>query len=85
MKVKFYKGPWHGKVRDATVRYIGEPILVSVHNRDYQSDNDPWNNTIRKGLYECTMMSVNIGDVTYTAPAMHPDGSIFYIFKGYDR
>lgn len=89
VKVKFYKGPWHGKVRmiDSSQLHNGR-LEVSVMNKLdrawFRNVNDPAHAmpSFRTHIYEIKMMGINLGgygDKTnrYLAPAMHPDGSLF--------
>jgi hypothetical protein len=86
MKVKFYKGPYHGKVREYQIMDFAHPILVATIKRMRPSDYtaDPLAQVpVTQHKYWVMMMEVR--DATgqsYRAPAMHPDGSLFYVYGG---
>lgn len=83
MKCKFYRGPYHGKVRNISDQQLSSGyVLVSVINKPlgytrFRStgtfDTVPHENA----RYELKMYKLYINGKTYTGPCMHPDGSLF--------
>jgi hypothetical protein len=88
MKVKFYKGPYHGKVQEHQIMSFDLPIIVDVLPKRFSAtyfNASTYPTTIQtdRHIYRIRMMGVK--DSTgkmYQAPAMHPDGSLFYVYEG---
>lgn len=81
MKVRFYRGPYDGKVRHVddsalhrgVIQVAEKPKLADLYSGNY------WDQvTVNKHTYEMRMLSIQIGHTVYKAPAMHPDGSVYY-------
>lgn len=87
MKVKFYKGPWHGKTRECQIMDFAHPIVVADVPKWYlntAASYDPLAQVpVVQHHYFVKMMVVRdaCGN-SYRAPAMHPDGSLFYVYEG---
>ena len=93
MKIKFHKGPFHSQVRDIDPTFAYPRLNISVPKRN-RSDYAIYRNAgktydfafeERRGYYEVKMMRLTIGGLTYQAPAMHPDGMVYYVWKGYEK
>jgi hypothetical protein len=90
VRVKFYKGPLHGKVRNIDPRTISRGTIQAYAGRDFRKgamlmphDLTPM---VAPSIQTCTyvmkMMGVTIDGKNYQAPAMHPDGSLFFVYEG---
>lgn len=67
MKVRFYRGPFHGKTRE--VRDDQHTVTVS-----YMRDN-----SVRPFDYTDPMSLMNMGTTTYSKTRhTHPDGSVYF-------
>ena len=95
MRAKLYKGPRHGKSTDIHPRdlekgYVDFIVVdrnsngrVSVNN--YTIHNQTMQTVVYSGYkvarYEVRIMSGTIAGKSFSAPAMHPDGSIILQYK----
>lgn len=77
MKARFYRGPWDGKVR--VVPDNRDRILVATTKTKFDYKNDPWEPLVyAEETYSMRMYTITINGRSYTAPAMHPDGSVYF-------
>ncbi len=88
MKVKFYKGPFHGKVKDINPRDLSNgQLLMAVMDQKamaqtYKLDlSSPLMMVqpmgVRHVLYRIKIMSGEVAGQKFYGPAVHPDGSLF--------
>lgn len=89
MKVKFYKGPWHGKTKDISEsdyrRGIIEVVGMDKRATARTISNAPnhqifLNAGFRTAAYKVVMMSAPGAKEPF--PAVHPDGSVFFKYDG---
>lgn len=86
MRVKFYKGPFHGKVRDMHHRDLENgQVLMAVMDPKAKAQTYAMSSNlfmvqplgVRHALYRIKIVSGEIAGRKFSAPAVHPDGSIF--------
>lgn len=84
MKCRLYRGPFNGKIIDVDPHRvywgveIAKPVKFNAHDFANQSLADPNASiTIERVRYVMKRMSVTIDGTHYSAPAMHPDGSVY--------
>lgn len=84
MKIKLYKGAAHGKTYNLPDDMVARGLMVPNHKgyNPWLKDMGDTMMPVGKEYYEIVMMRVTIDGQTYTAPAMHPDGSVFMVKKG---
>lgn len=95
MKVKFLGGPNHGKVQDINpdplIRTQGVTVSAMSTRKDDLVDmsDSTWppavGITFTHHRYFLRMMHVKMGQRSYEAPAMHPDGSLFLVHENYRK
>ena len=82
MRVKFHKGPYHGKTRDANMKDLYDVVCVAVSPNYRKQAGILMNNvpafaqispSISIAEYRVKWMTLN----GQKFPATHPDGSIF--------
>lgn len=95
MLVRFVGGPYNGKRMDINpdplIRTQG--ITVSVMSKRKADRIDMSSSTwppavgipFKEHRYHIRMMYVKMGQHTYEAPAMHPDGSLFLVHENYGK
>jgi hypothetical protein len=86
MKVKFYKGPFHGKVKDIDIPPGGNVLMAVMDPKAIQQAYklQPGSDItmvqpigVRHVLYRIKVMSGEIAGQRFHSPAVHPDGSVF--------
>lgn len=87
MRVRFYKGPLHGKTRDIDPRDLRGGSLFYAHVDKWSRIQavsymaDPLTSepvaTFRSLEYRIKMMAGSIDNQYFSGPAVHPDGSVF--------
>jgi hypothetical protein len=87
MKVKFYKGPYHGKTKDHQIMDFNHPIIIQAMPKHFNFHSLPagLDTAIQYDRHIYRVQLMRVQDSTgkyYQAPAMHPDGSIYYVYEG---
>lgn len=81
MKVRLYRGPYNGKVMNVpngqTTIALSRADRRSLANF-YESMSPQATVEFKNETYSIRMMGVNLNGHYYTAPAMHPDGSVYF-------
>lgn len=86
MKCKFYRGPWHGKVKDISDDALRHGFIqfqeLSRRQRDIidmRNSSDPPAVAVPyvTHRYDVKIISGTIAGQRFSSPAVHPDGSLF--------
>ncbi len=82
MKCRLYRGPFNGKIIHVDPRRLlygriemAKPVKFNALQYDFDALSS--NLTFETVTYVMKRMNLNLDGVTYHAPAMHPDGSLY--------